>query len=255
MGKLDESVTGGDDIDLNKVKIPSKDAPVADDGTTEPPPKKAPKEEKSELAKTLEALRQEVSSQTTLQQITSDPEIAAILKAKREGKPVTVNLEGEKEPEQKPVEEEPPDLDDMDNKQLTNFIVKQVAKELDGVINRKLKTLEEPLKGVQNFVNTSEENRIKTEIKEARDRYSDFDDFKAPMLQLHRENPGLKVEQLYVLAKHMEGGPKDKKDSGLESERPDQSTSRFVPKKKEVQGRGRQGFGNILEDALERLQM
>ena len=125
-------------------------------------------------------------------------------------------------------------------------------------IDKKLSNLDkiiERLSGVEQAVGGVQQKEVDTQIKEAQAKYKDFGKYKAGMLKLNKDNPGLNVQELYILAKSR-AGQLAIKEPTTESERPSNQPPRRSGERqsqKPARPSGRKGFEEMLGESLNRL--
>lgn len=150
------------------------------------------------------------------------------------------------------VEEEPPpndkkvNLDEMTNAELVEHMASKV---LPRALKKILAPVEARLAEVGGFIKGQEDATVNTQVAAARLKHEDFNDLKNDISKVFKENPGLNVEECYVIAKGraVAGGPPKKKVS---TEKPTATGVKPVMTKKELV-RGRTGFDAILREAME----
>lgn len=163
------------------------------------------------------------------------------------------------EPAPKPVVDEPTDenvdWDELNNQQLAAQIVKRVSGQVGQIVSDRLQEVKDETKVFNAYVKRQETSKMKKQVDAAREAHSDFDQYKDEMLGLNRENPGLAVEELYMLACARAGKPMSPQP-GLESER---ATSASGARPAVPEGRTKmppltreQKFNSSLSDAIDR---
>lgn len=199
-----------------------------------------------------------LESQQALNALLADPDIRKVLEAKQKGQKVQVSDLVEEETEE--VEEEPEEIAALDDKDP----LKNTLRTIDSLINKKagklvdrIKELEAELEEVKGFAGSVQKKEVQTQVAAAQQKYPDFAKYREKMLEITKANPGLGVEELYLIAKARSGDLKMEKPSTF-SERP-QGSQRANPRKpvgqKPNRPRGRAGFSAILQDALNDLDL
>jgi hypothetical protein len=112
--------------------------------------------------------------------------------------------------------------------------------------------MRDKVKELEDFVNSQQTQKVQGEIQDVRSRYPDFAQYQTQMVQLHKQNPGLSVEELYHVAKRRSGGPDTKVDT--RTERPSSHSGR-PPKRKAPIGNSKADFQRLLDGALENLDL
>jgi len=209
-------------------------------------------EEKESLQEKLAKLEEKVDAGKDLARLMSDPQVREIIEARREGKMVRVvplEEEEEKQEEDSP-EEEDVDLEGMTTEEVAKFLSKRILKSVEGVIEKRVNPLKEELNYMKTYVQTSEQRNLRKQIEEVRKEFPDFDAYREDMIQLSKENPSLKVRELYVLAKVRRGDPLVTSDK-IESEKPTSSSARPAQRRQRTKALppGRKGFRELLQEA------
>jgi len=196
-----------------------------------------------ELDERVEKLEQN----SDLTNLLSDPDVMAVLEAKQAGKKVTVETV---EPEPKPtVEEKAKDLvKDLPEDDPNRGIIGHLAKLLEDQIG----PITERLEAVEGHAVEGAQKEILAEVTKAREKFSDFDEFKTEMVQLSKELPNLKIPELYIIAKSRKGGL-DLANPVTFTEKPASNTAaRRNPTTKPVKRPpGRKGRSAMLKEALD----
>lgn len=127
------------------------------------------------------------------------------------------------EPKKKPFSEYP-ELDEMDNKELLDWLVNEVTDLVKGEV--------EPVREeVTNIKQETTNQRYEQQIREAAEKYPDFWQYANDMERIAQNVEGITAEQAYILAKNQAGEPvvstqedKSGTDSGEEDTTDDNST-------------------------------
>jgi hypothetical protein len=217
--------------------------------TSEVSPEAEAKQEQKAEAKPSENLAAYEGNKMLLEMF-SDPDVQAILAARREGKEIKVVPANDRViPEAEAAQaDELEDYDD-DIKKLVELIDKKFDTRLDPVI-AKVTQLEGLAQGMQ-------KQAVDNQIKAVSDKHEDFDKYRKEMAELARgEGKNLSVQELYVLAK-LRAGELNMTEPSTYSERPTTPPRRKgLPEKKDTASkRGRKGFQVTLADALENLDL
>ena len=105
----------------------------------------------------------------------------------------------QQQPKPEPVKEEPlPDLDELTNKELYSFILKNLGKEMKGALKEAVSPLAE-------FVDTSRQERADREVAGFSASHPDYFDYADKMIEISNRNAQLTVEEVYLLAKGDKG--------------------------------------------------
>lgn len=133
-------------------------------------------------------------------ELLADPQVAAILAARKAGEPVEVVRTRANEP----VESEPimnaEELEDLDPD------VRKVMDALTKHITSSIEPLREKVGALENIASTYQQNIVGQQIKTVESQHKDFDKYRPAMAELSRnEGAGLGVEELYLIAKSRAG--------------------------------------------------
>lgn len=189
----------------------------------------------------------------------SDPEINAILQARRTGKKVKI-IEEEENPSGGEEEEslvDDPAFADLDDD--TKRVVQVMEKRLSGA----LRPIMDKVGSLEQIAVSYEQQAIDRQIAETQKKHPDMKKYIKDMAKLSREEgAGLKAEELYLLAKHR-AGKLDLVSPSTDTERPTATprqrrpgdTMRGKKTGTNANPRGRKGFQVTLADALENLDL
>jgi hypothetical protein len=180
----------------------------------------------------------------------SDPEIQAVIAARREGRDVQVTDRKPKEPEppqRKKLSEEIGDDDEVDP------TIKRVLDLIEQRVDSTVAPLSEKLAGLEEMASGFQRQTVNQQIEKAAAKYNDFDKYRGEMAKIARETPGLSMDELYLIAKSRANDLNFAQPS-TETERPMAATGvrRGLPKKPKYE-RGRKGWNDMLADSLEKL--
>ena len=214
---------------------------------------------------------QALESQAAMASLLADPDIQAVIAARREGKKIKIDEVKDETPKPpKPIHEEIEDeikddkprgdeTDDSAAPTNSTTAVKVLAKLIDerlGEIMPELKKVSGRVEQLEGLAQGNQQKEVKTQINAVREKYSDFDKHKAKMLELSKSVQGLTVEELYILAKSRSGGLKLAKEETF-SERPRSALPARNGQRSRDEAptaRGRKGFDDLVSEALEGLQ-
>lgn len=209
-------------------------------------------QENEQLKNRVNALEQS----QVLQRLVSDPEIAAVLKAKREGKRVSVTEVVDKPADEveevvaaKPGEESDPVTETLN----------RISKVIDTKLTKALEPLTDRLSQIEGFAHNVNGERVSAKVQAAAAKFKDLPDFKDSMAELAKDNPNLDVEDLYFVAKSRAGKLKQVEQATFSEKptnRPDTRSPKAPAKGKEnPPARGRQAFQRLMLDALDKLEL
>ena len=166
-------------------------------------------EQKSEtLVETrLSEIKDAVAQGPQVAQLLADQDIQEVLRAKQRGEKVRVLGENEYQKSQTPEEPEapPPDLDELSNKELAQYLVKTIVGELRKDVGKAIEESNQPLRAELSVLKTDREVRdtqsTRKQLDDVKKRYKDVEQYATPMVDVFKTNPGLSVEELYWIAK------------------------------------------------------
>lgn len=194
------------------------------------------------------------SEQGTLLQLLSDPEIASVINAKRAGKKVKVVEEATEDAAKEVVDEEE---DEEELPEAERKLLARALKKIDKAVDKRLGTVATRVEGLEALAGSIQQREAKAEVAKAREKYRDFDKYRAPMLKLVKENPGLAAEELYLIAK-ARAGKLNLTQPSSETERPTNQPRRR-PKKRDAESARpasrRQAWNSAMERALGELDL
>lgn len=194
------------------------------------------------------------SSKEQPEPLLDDPDIRALIDARKAGKRVRVVVDEEKSERESSEDDPLADLSPDDPVRKTVETVLSLVEKKFGTKISKLEELEKTLSDVKNVTTNVQREKVAAQIDDARRKFPDFDSYKNEMIQLSTENPNLGVVDLYVLAKARSGKLQLAPRGDSFSERP--TAVGGNPKtqaKKDSLPAGRKGFNTLLQDALERV--
>lgn len=192
--------------------------------------------------------------QAVTAQILADPNVQAVIKARREGKSVKVSYEEETSTDNAEQPEE--DLvEGLDEKDPSREVLKRVNKLLTRKVDKLVEELDERLKGVESVSQEVTRRDVRDQVEAAKKRFKDLDQYRDKMVELSEKHEGLGVEELYLLAKHKSGKLRLAEQATF-SEKPSAMPVRGNPGQRrgevKVRPRGRAGFTQMLSESLDR---
>lgn len=199
-------------------------------------------------------------AQTILTTLLSDPDIAKVVQLKKLNKPVRFQEEVEEEAEEA---EEPtgPSIKDLaEGDPAVEKTLERIDKLIMGRVGKLEAVLEKlggRIEGVEKFSGGIQQKEVAQQVDNVSKKYKDFGDFQGKLVELSKNNPGLNVEELYLIAKTRAGKLKLDEPSTF-SEKPQgvtrNPTQRRDPKAPRM-GRGRNGFTDFLRQKLEGIDL
>jgi len=193
-----------------------------------------------------------------LASMVADPEIQAILAARREGREVNVvdrvaADNGSVAEEESRVSELDKELEGLDED------TQQIVRVLDKHLTSRLAPVTEELGILRKLADNFEQKAVNDQIEELASKHPDFPKYRAKMAEISRaEGKGLGIEELLLLAKHR-AGDIDLQGPSTSSERPT-PLPRLGPGAKDRSagkldgaGSSRKQFQITLADALDKI--
>jgi hypothetical protein len=169
--------------------------------------------------------------QTGLQQnqqlvgLLADPDIQEVLRRKQQGQRFQIT-----EPQTEPEPE--PNFEEMDQKQLAQYLGKQNVKLVQDTVQQVMQPLVQQLQGMQTAVQQTQQEKAVQVVQATAQKYVDFDKYRDRMVQLAEVMTKATPEQLYVMAV-TEAGKQPQLRSAVKqqsqrasSERPSHTTAR-----------------------------
>lgn len=263
---------GGDDASRQNEVVEDTDQQYSvDDGTGGADGGSADDDAPSTVAlrAATEALQQ-VQQNKGLAELLAIPGVREAYQAHLSGKKVHVMDDEQMNQRTQPAEEQEPNWEELsqDPKKFSAFmrksIIGDVIKTVDGTLRENLKPLIEKVNSVEGETRNRKVQEAQTQIAAALKKYPDMPKYKNLMTQLHQENPGLDVEELYHLSRRRAGHAPISADErrGVQSERPTHTTARPPMKQNSNQGKpgqpnkvvGRPGFRDALSSAMQGME-
>jgi len=216
-------------------------------------------DKEAEIAKRLSTMEAKVEDSNALAKLLADPDVRQLLDAKQKGN--KIKIVDANEPELNlgnsldNTELVLPDLDEMSNRDLAKHVIKEVSNRFDVLVAKKLTPVIEQLKTLGSYVEGKEAQSVGQQIESARKKYQDFDSFIPEMKNLNKDNPGLSIEELYMIVRTRKGAGQEQ-HLNTDTERPSQSSARAKESSdKKPMKSGRGGFQERLAETLESLQI
>lgn len=218
--------------DLPLFDIPEDEEPTEDD---------VEETEEDRIVNKLTQIEKKTNDTVALAKILADPDVRKVLEAKEKGLKFELKELSEENQNSK--------IDISGEDEKTQLMMQKVL----NLVQSAIKPLEQKLTGIDQYVQVSEDSKIKEEIKTVRSKYEDFDNYREQMIELNRRNKDLTVEELYWLAKSRKSGGFN--TSNTETERPRKTTAKPSISQKTAVAPGKKGFDMLLDSALETLDI
>lgn len=184
-----------------------------------------------------------------LGQLMADPEVRAVIEAKRAGRAVKVTP-AETEETEKPADV----LDGLE----ADDPSRQVLSAMQDMLKAQLEPLTARLAAVEDIAGDVQKRDVREQVIAAKTKFKDLDQYKDEMVKLAQQHQGLNPEQLYLLAKNAKGKLRLAETTTF-SEKPTQQPQRprsgAAPTKPPARPTGRNGFSQMLNQALEGLDL
>lgn len=194
-----------------------------------------------------------------VQQLLSDPEINAVLQARRQGKKIKIEEVVESQAEDTSENDLINDLPENDPARETLGKVTKLINNKISAKDQQIAQMAEQIKRLEGVANVVQERDVSEQITKVQSKYKDFKDYSKPMVELSTKHPGLSVEDLYVLAKSRSGKLK-MVEQGTFTERPTQQPTRSAnAARRNPQAAPppptKKGFADILSRALKNTEL
>ncbi len=179
-----------------------------------------------------------IEEDQTLMKVLADPDVQRVLEMKKTGKQIDVKERAE---------EKDPEFDVPDDDPASELL-----KKISGLMDRKLNPLKDRVEVVEKVAQHVQTNEVNGQIDKVKSKHGDFEQYKEKMILLSQENPGLNVEELYLMAK-MRAGKLNLAEPSTFSEKP--TTQPRGAMKRSGAVRGRHAFNEIVQKALGKLDL
>ncbi len=193
----------------------------------------------------------QTEAQRMLYGIVSDPEVAQILQARREGRAIKI-VAGDDDAGDTDTASEKLVIPDETLEELDPEI-KSVVETISKHIDARLTPMTAQLAKLQGLADQMQERAVEAQIGTISEKHKDFEKYRPEMARLSRsEGSGLSVEQLFALAK-LADGKLNLTEPSTHSEKPTPTPRRKgVGPKRDGPVGGRRGWNLTLSDALDR---
>jgi hypothetical protein len=170
----------------------------------------------------------------------SDQQIAELVRARNEGKSIELvdksELEELRQGKDKNNDDEDgtrggnsvsndENIEELSNEELLRLSEDRVLKRVEGLLSEKLEPIQQKASEVDNLRQERQEEQLRTQVQQTRQKYEDFDEYKEDILKLSQKHTTLPVEDLYFLAKK-NAGAFERADAPTDQEKPTHSTAR-----------------------------
>lgn len=187
-------------------------------------------------------------------QILQVPGVRESIEASRTGKRVKIveDVEAPQETEEVSLTE---GLEDTDPTKPTLAKIEQLISSRLSKKDAEIEALKTRLGQVEGVAAVVQKRDVEDQVSSAQTKYKDFSKYSNDMVKLSQKNPQLKVDQLYILAKHNSGNLKMVEQMTAQ-ERPTHQPPRQArdPKAPPVQ-HGKKGFTQLLQERLKTLDL
>lgn len=160
-----------------------------------------------------------------VQQLLNDPEIHAVLQARRAGKKIKITEEVEEQVDETPEIDLTEGLEANDPARGTLEKVSKLITARTSAKDRQIAELAQQVEQLKGVADKVIERDVTEQITKVQNKYKDFKDYAPEMSKLSQQHAGLSAEDLYVLAKSRAGKLK-MVEQGTFTERPTQQPQR-----------------------------
>jgi hypothetical protein len=178
----------------------------------------------------------------------ADPDIAAVVAAKRAGKRVNLTTEDTVAPVD-PLDEIVKDLPEDDP---ARELIGKVGQLMESKYGQVVKTLETRLRQIERQGEETVLKEVTSQIEQVRQENKDFDRYRTAMMEISKTNPNLGVKDLYIIAKSRAGELRQAEQIAA-SEKPTaqpRPAGAKAPRQKAPVPAGRKGFDELLRESL-----
>lgn len=209
------------------------------------------------LEQQLGQTNQRVQAQPTVNQLLSDPDVAALIAMKQHGRRVKVVDDIPAAPVEE--KEEIIDWDVLTGDQRAAKMLELVDKRARVLMRQEMQPLQQKNQQMEQFFTQQQMNEAVRTVEAAKKKYPDFEKFAPQISALHNEFQGrVGPEDLYLLARARNGKPAPAEEARTTaSERPTHSAARppvrATPKEANQPALGRAGFAAALDRVLSSL--
>ena len=204
-------------------------------------------EKESQIQKKLEGIENKIDSSQMLNRVMADPNVRAILEARRDGRDIEVVDKVSKE---EPVVDnnEPINLEVLTNTELSAHMQKTLLNSMSSLIDKKLSPIGEKVTSINNHEASKQKAKFEKDIKSMVKKHPDFDSRRESMQEIAKA-PKLSIDEIYWLDKRRKG---EVEEHVKDTERPSTSSSR--PPMKELRKTplpvGKAGANVLLSEAF-----
>lgn len=209
------------------------------------------------LERELGQTNQRVQAQPTVNQLLSDPDVAALIAMKQHGRRVKVIDDIPASPVEE--KEEPIDWATLPPEQIAQKVIEQSEKMARKMVRQEMQPLQQKNQQMEQYFTQQQMNEAVRTVEAAKKKYPDFEKFATQISALHNQFEGrVGPEDLYLLARARNGKPAPAEEARTTaSERPTHSAARppvrANPKELNKPALGRAGFNAALDAVLSSL--
>jgi hypothetical protein len=207
-------LSGGMGSDIRDVMQPKAES------LTPPKPEPVSLTMPPEMVETLRSVQaqaqQGVNENRVLAELLSDPDIAAVIKARRAGQQIQI----QPRVAQAPAVEELA-ADETDPRKIADHMGRTLLSKIESVIDQKLAPRDQQIQSVLGILQQEGASRADAEVKKLSESQEDFEQMRPLMKQINQEigGKGVSIPELYALAKLRSGMPLTR-DTSTDTERP-----------------------------------
>jgi len=208
-----------------------------------------------DIKELLTSMNEKVDSQNALAKIMANPAVRQVIEAQERGEEIEIRTKAEEQVSEVPNPLDMPDFEEMSNAEIVKYMMKVLPTMASSQVDPKIENLSGQLKQVLDYIQRNERTSVDSEISKVSEKYSDFDRYRPAMHQLSMSNPGLSVEELYLIARARSGDAEVPNPKML-SEKPTESAVRPLverPKRTTPLPQGTPGARQLLSEAVKKI--
>lgn len=204
--------------------------------------------QESQIENALTKITNANQSSETLAKLMSNPIIREVLTAQDRGEKDIHVVVGKKPPVAGENEESlERDFDNMTNEELVEAMVKQIAPMVGEIVDSKIAPIQQTVQQTSAFMQSNVNDSVQRQIEDVRGKYGDFESHRTEMAEISKQNPGLSIEELYLINKRRLRKPEEEVTP---TEKPSATSARPPRKDRKVAlPRGQAGWRQLLEES------
>lgn len=236
-------------------RLGSPNAAQTQQQTTPLEQQQAPVVDLSKLEQTLSQVVERGNQNQLMTQLMQDPDYAALMQAKAQGRPVRVMLDEPQQPKPEPL----PKFEEMTEAERGTYFLEQIDKRAEAKAKQQLQPLQQQVQQLQGYAQNEGQRQAVQQIQAVQQKYADFGDVLPKMKEIVQQGivgPSATAEQTYLIASQLLGRT-PKFVQQVQQERPTHSAARppLQDLRKQPLPPGRSGFNQLLAESLARLDI